>query len=90
MPSPFGYLQSQLVESPKKWLVTGGAGPCYISHRREASALGSVFISLNNYSNGYKSNLESAIGNLSSWQKERLRIREGDFAEYAVCEEAVA
>jgi hypothetical protein len=26
MPSPFGYFQSQLVESPKKWIVTGGAG----------------------------------------------------------------
>jgi len=61
----------------------------WISHRRDASALGSVFISLNNYSNGYESNLESAIGNLSSYQKERLRIRVGDLVEYAVCEEAV-
>jgi UDP-N-acetylglucosamine 4-epimerase len=90
MPSPVGYLQSQLVESPKKWLVTGGAG-LTISHIvKKLLRLDQFVISLNNYSNCYKSNLESAIGNLSSWQKERLRIREGDFAEYAVCEGAFA
>jgi len=57
MPSPVGYLQSQLVESPKKWLVTGGAG-LTISHIvKKLLRLDQFVISLNNYSNGYKSNL---------------------------------
>ena len=89
MNSAYESLQQQLPVDPKRWLVTGAAGFIGSHLVENLLRLGQEVTSLDNYSTGSKSNLDSAVGSLSDDGKSRLRIVEGDLADPDSCREAV-
>ena len=81
-------MRRQLGERPLRWLVTGSAG--FIgSHLLESLlGLGQEVVSLDNFSTGYRSNLDqvrSAVGE-ESWR--RHTFIEGDVVDLATCRRA--
>lgn len=88
MSSRYLLLRKSLLAEPRHWLVTGGAG--FIgSHLIETLLkLDQHVTCLDNYSTGYKSNLSAIRDNLPGVQAKRLRIIEGDLADYQACRDA--
>ncbi len=81
-------LQQWLAANPRRWLVTGSAG--FIgSHLVEALLkAGQTVTSLDNFSTGYRHNLDQveSIAGPSAWK--RHRFIEGDIRNLATCQEA--
>lgn len=84
----FDLAQEELRKRPRHWLVTGGAG--FIgSHLIETLLkLNQHVTCLDNYATGYESNLSAIRDSLDSTASDRLRIVEGDLADYDACREA--
>ncbi len=81
-------LQQCLEANPRRWLVTGSAG--FIGSHLVESLLkaGQTVTSLDNFSTGYRHNLEQveSIVGPSVWK--RHRFMEGDIRDLATCREA--
>jgi UDP-N-acetylglucosamine 4-epimerase len=82
-------LQTQLTQSPQRWLVTGAAG--FIgSHLLETLLrLGQHVVALDNFSTGKQDNLEQvhALVGEEAWR--RVRFIEGDIRDLVTCVEAM-
>ncbi|MCF6311085.1 MAG: SDR family oxidoreductase [Verrucomicrobiales bacterium] len=81
-------LKKQLLTSPKRWLVTGGAGFIGSHLIEQLLQLDQQVISLDNLSTGYTKNIELAKASATSEQQARLTVIEGDTRDPETCQAA--
>ncbi len=86
--TPFDELQSRLRASPKRWLVTGGAGFIGSNLVERLLRLGQSVTVLDNLSTGYLKNLEAVRASVGEESAARLRFVQGDIRDPAVCHKA--
>jgi len=82
------HVRAALKAAPKRWLVTGVAGFIGSNLLEELLMLGQAVIGLDNFSSGYKHNLDHVhvIVGEQAWQ--RFKFIEGDICDLDVCREA--
>lgn len=81
--------QSYLKDNPKKWLVTGVAGFIGSNLLEELLNLGQTVVGLDNFSTGYKRNLDEVQAEVTIDAWKRFSFVEGDICDYSACETAV-
>lgn len=83
--TPFDQLSLALRDTPRRWLVTGGAG--FIgSHLIETLLrLDQEVVSFDNLATGYLDNLEAVKNTLPPEQAAHLTVITGDLADYDAC-----
>ncbi|MCB1232586.1 MAG: SDR family oxidoreductase [Verrucomicrobiae bacterium] len=89
MPSTrYDILKTDLRESPRRWLVTGGAG--FIGSHLIETLLGldQTVVCFDNFATGYEENLEAVRNLVTPEQANRLKVIRGDLADYGACLEA--
>lgn len=86
--SSYSTLKQQLTSSPKRWLVTGGAGFIGSHLIEQLLQLDQQVVSLDNLSTGYTHNLELAQATATSEQQARLTVIEGDTCDLDTCRNA--
>lgn len=81
-------LEETLRRSPRRWLVTGGAG--FIGSHLVESLLnwGQEVTCLDNFSKGKRENLDAAIAGGGGNANQRLRVVEGDITDPSTCQDA--
>lgn len=79
-------LLASLPASPRRWLVTGGAGFIGGHIAEELLSHGQEVVVLDNFSTGKRANLAFAEAN--GWSG-RLRVVEGDIRDFQACREAM-
>ncbi len=84
----FGTVRDGLRQQPRRWLVTGSAG--FIgSHLVETLlGLGQDVVSLDNFSTGYRHNLEEVHTAVGEEARRRHRFLEADIRDLDACREA--
>ncbi|MBW3782377.1 Vi polysaccharide biosynthesis UDP-N-acetylglucosaminuronic acid C-4 epimerase TviC [Aeromonas veronii] len=87
--SQYFNVQQQLIKSPKTWLVTGVAGFIGSNLLEQLLKLNQNVIGLDNFSTGYKHNLDDVKSLVSAEQWANFHFIEGDIRDYATCEQAV-
>ncbi|EGA63692.1 SDR family oxidoreductase [Vibrio brasiliensis] len=87
--SRFKQIQSELLESPKTWLVSGVAGFIGSNLLEKLLKLNQNVIGLDNFSTGYQRNLDEVQSLVSKEQWGRFLLIEGDIRDYATCEQAM-
>ena len=90
MTADFAQIQDQLRAAPKTWLVTGVAGFIGSNLLEALLALDQRVIGLDNFSTGYKKNLDQVKDLLSARQWGRFGLLEGDIQDLAACQKACA
>ena len=80
---------TQLVNQPRRWLVTGVAGFIGSALLERLIDLGQTVVGLDNFANGHQRNLDDALGVHSDARLQFKMIR-GDIRDVATCREAVA
>ena len=83
----FNDVKEKLIREPKTWLVTGVAGFIGSNLAETLLKLNQKVIGLDNFSTGYKENLEDIANNISSKQLKNFSFTEGDIRDYKTCEE---
>jgi UDP-N-acetylglucosamine/UDP-N-acetyl-alpha-D-glucosaminouronate 4-epimerase len=83
-------IQNELRASPATWLVTGVAGFIGSNLLEVLLALDQRVVGLDNFSTGYKRNLEQVRDLVSTKQWARFRLLEGDIHDLTVCQGACA
>jgi UDP-N-acetylglucosamine 4-epimerase len=83
----FDRAQAQLQASPKRWLITGVAGFIGSNLLEALLGLDQVVIGLDNFSTGYRRNLDEVRGAVSSAQWSRFNPVEGDVSDARTCQE---
>ncbi|HOX57382.1 MAG TPA: SDR family oxidoreductase [Candidatus Paceibacterota bacterium] len=86
----YDIVQEELKTALKVWLVTGVAGFIGSNLLEALLKLDQRVIGLDNFSTGKRRNLEEVKEAVSQAQWSRLRIREGDIGDLALCREACA
>ena len=79
-------VQKKLIESPKKWLVTGVAGFIGSNLLEQLLKLGQTVVGLDNYSTGFKKNLDEVKELVTEEQWSRFSFFEGDICDYEICQ----
>ena len=82
-------VKTQLKAEPKVWLVTGVAGFIGSNLLETLLLLDQEVVGLDNFSTGYKHNLEQVKDLVSRAQWEKFSFIEGDICDYAACERAL-
>ncbi|WP_261844967.1 NAD-dependent epimerase/dehydratase family protein [Aliamphritea ceti] len=77
--------QTELMKNPKKWLVTGVAGFIGSNILERLLKLNQVVVGLDNFSTGYKKNLDEVRNSVSEEQWDRFKFIEGDIRDYETC-----
>ncbi len=80
-------MQEQLLHNQKVWLVTGCAGFIGSNLLETLLKLDQKVIGLDNFSTGYRHNLEDIRNNISKEQWGNFTFFEGDITDYALCEQ---
>lgn len=82
--------QEDLQNSPRSWLITGGGG--FIGSHLVERLLGldQQVTVLDNFSTGYHENIASAKQEATAEQASRLKVIDGDLADFDTCRDAVA
>ncbi|MGF1766071.1 SDR family oxidoreductase [Enterovibrio makurazakiensis] len=80
---------NKLSENPCKWLVTGVAGFIGSNLLETLLKLNQNVTGLDNFSTGYKKNLEEVKSNVSKEQWSRFSFYEGDICSLDTCREVV-
>lgn len=78
-------LRNDLIHEPKKWLVTGVAGFIGSNLLDQLLALGQTVVGVDNFSTGYRSNLDEV---LRQDHRGECRFIEGDIRDLDVCRAA--
>jgi len=86
--SSYEELRSELGASPKTWLVTGVAGFIGSNLLEALLGLGQRVMGLDNFSTGFKRNLEEVRKTVSPEQWGRFNMLEGDLEDLAMCRRA--
>jgi UDP-N-acetylglucosamine/UDP-N-acetylgalactosamine 4-epimerase len=86
----FNSLQNDLVASPKRWLVTGGAGFIGSHLTEKLLSLGQEVVVLDNLATGHRGNLDAAVDGAPAEHRGKLRFVEGDITDRSTCELACA
>jgi UDP-N-acetylglucosamine/UDP-N-acetylgalactosamine 4-epimerase len=88
--TPYELRKSSLHQNPRRWLVTGGAGFIGSHIVEELLRLGQHVLVLDNFSTGFRSNLDAALASASRDECDRLSVIEGDIRDSATCARACA
>ena len=80
-------VQEQLRDQPRKWLITGVAGFIGSNLLEKLLELGQQVVGLDDFSSGYRRNLQEVLGNNRRLRK-LFELIEGDICDPAVCKTA--
>lgn len=86
----FEQIKQDLVNEPKKWLVTGVAGFIGSNLLEALLKLNQTVVGLDNFSTGYQKNLDEVKGLVSSEQWQRFTFVKGDITDAQVCVDVCA
>ncbi len=84
--SRYDEICDQLVNEPKRWLVTGVAGFIGSALLERLLDLGQIVVGVDNFLTGHLSNLEDVLA-INPDQKLQFKFVEGDLADPKVCRE---
>ena len=87
--SKYNQVCSLLEKEPKTWLITGVAGFIGSNLLEALLKLNQNIIGLDNFSTGYKHNLEDVQTKVTTLQWSRFKFIEGDICNLKTCEVAV-
>lgn len=90
MTKKFNKLKQDLRSAPKIWLVTGVAGFIGSNLLEALLALDQKTIGLDNFSTGYRHNLEEVRQSVTAKQWQRFDFIEGDIRDLGTCRNACA
>ncbi|WP_289098613.1 NAD-dependent epimerase/dehydratase family protein [uncultured Pseudoalteromonas sp.] len=82
--------KSELIKSPKTWLVTGVAGFIGSNLLEHLLKLNQKVVGIDNFATGHQHNLDEVQGLVSTQQWANFKFIEGDIRNYPDCEEALA
>ena len=85
--SRYDEIKEKLRREPRSWLVTGVAGFIGSSLLQELLDLGQTVVGLDNFSSGYRRNLQEVLCDHRRNRAE-FRLIEGDICDPATCQEA--
>src|SRR5688572_23032383 len=85
--SRYEQIKEKLQREPRTWLVTGVAGFIGSSLLQELLQLGQTVIGLDNFSSGYRRNLQEVLRE-SRAPRRSFRLIEGDICDPGICHEA--
>ena len=88
MSTTYEQVQAQLRTAPQKWLVTGVGGFIGSNLLEALLGLDQEVTGLDNFSTGYRKNLEEVRAALSPTQWSRFTLIEGDIADPLTCRRA--
>ncbi|MBD3831171.1 MAG: NAD-dependent epimerase/dehydratase family protein, partial [Arcobacter sp.] len=83
----YNEIKERLIENPKTWLVTGCAGFIGSNLIEALLELNQKVVGLDNFSTGYKHNLEHVKNSVSKEQWNNFNFIEGDITDYNTCME---
>lgn len=83
--SRYTEIKQELIESPKTWLITGVAGFIGSNLLEALLNLNQVVIGLDNFSTGFRHNLDEVKSSVSNEQWSRFNFIEGDICDYKLC-----
>ena len=84
----FDHLKNQLLAEPKVWLVTGVAGFIGSNLLETLLCLNQRVIGLDNYSTGFRHNLEQVRELVGTERWQNFRQMEGDIRDLETCKQA--
>ena len=79
-------LEKNLLQNPRKWLVTGVAGFIGSNLMQHLLLLNQTVVGIDNFSTGYQHNIDEVLQNVSSEQSSRFTFIEGDIRDSATCQ----
>jgi UDP-N-acetylglucosamine 4-epimerase len=85
--SRYEALSEELVNEPRRWLVTGVAGFIGSALLERLLDLGQDVVGVDNFSTGHQRNLDDVLA-INPDQKLQFKFIEGDLTDLAVCREA--
>jgi len=88
MPTKYEEIKQQIQNEPKRWLVTGVAGFIGSNILEQLLKLNQVIIGLDNFSTGYRENLQQVQSLVSEKQWSRFNFIEGDIRSLETCQQA--
>ncbi len=83
----YNEIKQKLVENPQTWLITGCAGFIGSNLIETLLQLNQKVVGLDNFSTGYKHNLEHVKNSISKEQWNNFNFLEGDITNYNTCVE---
>jgi UDP-N-acetylglucosamine 4-epimerase len=88
--SQFEAVINQLKQEPKKWLITGAAGFIGSNLIHKLLGAGQEVIALDNFSTGFKSNIDEVSRNFDADTLAKFKFIEGDISNAKTCTEAMS
>ncbi|MDC9511494.1 NAD-dependent epimerase/dehydratase family protein [Pseudoalteromonas sp. Angola-4] len=88
--SRYEQIKTELLSSPKTWLVTGVAGFIGSNLLEHLLKLNQKVVGLDNFATGHQHNLDEVQGLVSAEQWQGFNFIEGDIRNYQDCETAIA
>ncbi|MEX2285000.1 MAG: SDR family oxidoreductase [Gemmatimonadota bacterium] len=85
--SRYEQIKDELRRAPRTWLITGVAGFIGSNLLQELLDLGQTVVGLDNFSSGYRRNLQEVLRD-SRAPRRSFRLIEGDICDAVVCREA--
>jgi UDP-N-acetylglucosamine 4-epimerase len=79
-------LKKNLLQNPRKWLVTGVAGFIGSNLMQNLLLLNQTVVGIDNFSTGYQHNIDEVLQNVSSDQSSRFTFVEGDIRDRGTCQ----
>jgi UDP-N-acetylglucosamine 4-epimerase len=90
MTTTYETLKNQISLAPKTWLITGCAGFIGSNLLEELLKLDQSVVGVDNFSTGYRHNLDEVKRNVSNKQWQRFTFTEGDICDLTLCERVCA
>ena len=88
--SHFEQIKNDLIENPRKWLVTGGAGFIGSNLLEALLGLGQDVVCLDNLSTGYMRNIDEVRSIIGPQKAEKLTFIEGDIRDIKTCHQVTS